>query len=290
MKILLVGATGFIGKHLVDSLRRRHQVFALAKSVPRDVPSNVQWIVGDLTRPLECSRLPGRIDGVVHLAQSEHFREFPKHSVELFQVNTVSTLLLLEYARTARARRFIYASSGGIHGSSDYCFTEDDAIKQRGELGFYLGSKLCSEILCDCYASFMNVVILRFFFVYGPGQRESMLVPRLVHCVREGLPIRLQGKNGIRINPTYVSDAVEAITAALTLKTSQKINIGGPQVLSLRRIGEIIGDALGKKAKFKRNQKVEPQHLIGDIRKMSAMLLRPKVRFQIGIRRYLENE
>jgi nucleoside-diphosphate-sugar epimerase len=58
-----------------------------------------------------------------------------------------------------------------------------------------------SEIIAENYAPYMNIVILRFFFVYGPRQNTTMLIPRLIRSIKEGNPIILQGSNGIRINP-----------------------------------------------------------------------------------------
>ena len=194
--------------------------------------------------------LPQRFDGVIHLAQSEYFRDFPEHSLDVFEVNTISTLRLLDYALKAGAKTFIYASSGGVYGYSDDGFTEDAEIMQRGDLGFYLGTKLCSEILSDCYTSLMNVLVLRFFFVYGPGQSKGMLIPRLVDRVKEGKLIVLQGSDGIRLNPTYVADAVSAICRSLVVEGSHKINVAGPEVLSMRAIGETIGQVLSKRPKF----------------------------------------
>jgi nucleoside-diphosphate-sugar epimerase len=194
----------------------------------------------------------------------------------------------MDYAHRAGARTFIYASSGGVYGYSDDGFTEDTELKQRGDLGFYLGSKLCSEILSDCYTSLMNVIVLRFFFVYGPGQRKSMLMPRLVDRVKEGKPIVLQGSDGIRLNPTYVSDAVSAICRSLEVEGNHKVNVAGPEILSMREIGEVIGQVLSKRPEFELKTDVEPFHLIGDITKQSRLLGPPQVGFEDGIKRYID--
>jgi len=289
-KYVVTGASGLIGSHLLKELNKEAKIFAVGRSdvIEHMSSSNVQYIKLDLARDARFDLLPQRVDGVIHLAQSEHFRDFPEHSVEVFEVNTVGTLRLLDYARKVGARTFIYASSGGVYGYSDDGFTEDTEIKQRGDLGFYLGTKLCSEILSDCYTSLMNVIVLRFFFVYGPGQRRSMLIPRLVDWVRQGKPIVLQGSDGIKLNPTYVSDAASAICRSLEVKGSHKINVAGPQVLSMREIGEIIGQVLSERPKFNLESDVEPLHLIGDITTMSRILGPPVVGFEEGIKTYLD--
>jgi len=228
------------------------------------------------------------VDAVIHLAQSSHFREFPAFAGDVFNVNTASTLRLLEYARTAGAKSFVYASSGGIYGYGDEGFKEDEPIPQKDNLGFYLGTKLCSEVLAETYAPYMQIIILRFFFVYGPGQRNDMLLPRLVRSVREGNPILLRGKDGIRLNPIYVEDAANAVSRALMLRVSHKINIGGAEVLSIRRIGQLIGGVLGTEPVFEAGDDAEPRHVIGDIHKMIRLLGAPEVSFEQGIARYAE--
>jgi UDP-glucose 4-epimerase len=117
-----------------------------------------------------------------------------------------------------------------------------------------------------------------------------MLVPRLVQSVREGRPITLQGQDGIRINPTHVTDAVSAIANALTLKSSQKINVGGPDVLSLRQIGEVIGQAVGREPLFQIDEETPPRHLVGDIQKMTRLVGASQVHFAEGIRLLVAQE
>ncbi|TND06508.1 MAG: NAD dependent epimerase/dehydratase family protein, partial [Bacteroidetes bacterium] len=228
---LVTGGNGLIGGELLGLLSDRYDVHAAVRTVPAGVHSVVRYFPFDLAAPWNVNALPAKADIVIHLAQSEKFREFPEKAEEVFQVNTQSTLHLLDYARKTGVRKFIYASSGGIYGSSNSGFTEDAQVLSASELGFYLGTKLCSEILVENYTKFFDVDIVRFFFVYGPRQRRSMLIPRLVDNVREGRPIGLVGKDGIRINPIHVSDAASVLARCIELPGSQKINIGGSEVL-----------------------------------------------------------
>lgn len=129
----------------------------------------------------------------------------------------------------------------------------------------------------------MTVVILRFFFVYGPGQRPDMLIPRLTRLVAEGRPIRLNGADGLLTNPVHVADAASAVHRALDLDRSHRINIGGPDVLSLRQIVESIGARLGCAPLYSVNPDAEPRDLIADISKMRQLLAAPNIRFSEGI-------
>jgi nucleoside-diphosphate-sugar epimerase len=249
---------------------------------------SLQTIPCDLSRGWSTEAFPKEVDAVIHLAQSEHFREFPQYGEHIFRVNTMSTLRLLDYARQAKARTFILASSGGIYGHGDEGFKEDRPIEAKGDLGFYLGTKLCAEVLAENYASFMVIIILRFFFVYGRGQRPTMFIPRLLRAVREGEPILVNGEEGLKCNPTFVTDAASAVCRSLELKASHKINVGGPEVLSLRQIGQSMGEVLGKAPVFKVQKDSEPQHLVGDIKKMVHLLGPPVVKFREGISRCIE--
>ena len=287
-RCLITGATGLIGRHVLALLGKRCEVHALVKDPAKVTSDEIHIIRCDLAREWNTERFPGVVDAVIHLAQSEHFREFPGFAEHIFNINTISTLKLLEYARKAKAKGFILASSGGIYGHGEEGFREDQPISAKDDLGFYLGTKLCAEVLAENYTPYMNVIILRFFFVYGSGQRTTMLIPRLAKAVKEQQPIILHGKDGLRINPTYVTDAALAVCRSLELTKSHKINIGGPEVLSLREIGQQIGEVLHKDPVFEVNEHIPPHHLVGDIKKMTDFLGQPGVKFREGIVKYVE--
>lgn len=287
-RCVITGGSGLIGSYLIQRLHRQWQICSLSRTRSTGHRENVEIQPVDLSIPWDTQALPREVDAVIHLAQSEQFREFPEQAEQVLQVNTVSTLRLLDYARRAGARTFIYASSGGLTDYSAREFSEDVGASSENDLGFYLSTKLCSEILAENYTQFMNVIVLRFFFVYGVGQRRDMLIPRLVQSVIDRKPIVLHGEDGIRLNPTYVSDAATAIHHALALDGSHKINIGGPDVLTLREIGHLIGKVAGKEPLFEVQPQVVRRHLVGDISKMAHLLGPPQIGFAAGIRLYVE--
>lgn len=280
-RVLITGATGMIGTHLTEKLADKHEVFSLGRRA--SVVVSIKHVNCDLARNRLPQGLPDNIDTVIHLAQSAHFREFPDKADDIFSVNVSSTQLLLDWARRAGATHFVYASSGGIYGHGRDAFREDDLFHGGAELGYYLASKRCAEMIVESYASCFTVAILRFFFVYGPRQGGSMLMPRLVRAVQHGRPITLQGQEGIRINPIHVSDAVRCIEAALGLRESEKVNVAGGEVVSLRALGELIGLQLAKQPAFE-FQPGEPRHLIGDTEKMRRLLASPTVTLEEGLR------
>jgi UDP-glucose 4-epimerase len=278
-KIIVTGATGLVGSHLLLQLARHFEVHAISRTTRiaenENENENVIWHQADLNGDFDLLKLPVSVGAVIYLAQSENFRDFPIKAIDVFQVNTAKMLEMLDYARGAGARSFIYASSGGVYGVGGNGFSEDITLNASGENGFYLSTKICSEILAENYKEFMNIVVLRFFFVYGKGQKRSMLIPRLIDNIRQGNPITLQGDVGISINPIHVSDAVASVMAALNLKGFHKINVAGPEVLSLKQIGEIIGDKIGVKPIFKYDSQKIPGNLIGKIEKMKKNLIVP---------------
>ncbi|HLZ34401.1 MAG TPA: NAD(P)-dependent oxidoreductase [Nitrospira sp.] len=278
--VVVTGATGMIGRNLLPLLSHQFETWGICRH--QSQAPNVRVIEHDLTQDHLPSSLPDRVDSVIHLAQSAHFREFPEQANDIFKVNVASTQSLLDWARRRKAKRFIYASSGGIYGHGAQAFREDDVSGTKTELGYYLASKNCGELLVENYASCFTVVILRFFFVYGPGQRDSMLIPRLVRSVEEGRPIVLHGLEGIRINPIHVRDAVRCIDSALKLEASQKINVAGSEIVTLKAIAEQIGELVGKQPVFEQ-QNVSPRHLIGDTERMCRLLVRPAITLKEGL-------
>lgn len=282
MNILITGANGLLGVHAVRQLVAQHQVHALVHSAPLEPVAGVTYHVIDLSGDWSTQSLPNALDAVIHLAQSSRFREFPAQAMDVFGVNVASTARLLDYARVSGAKHFILASSGGVYGAGDEAFKENSLIQHHGQLGYYLGSKLCAEVLAQNYSSLMDVTVLRFFFMYGEGQRRSMLVPRLIDNVMAGQPITLQGSDGIKINPIHVSDAVAALDSCLGLEGSHTFNVAGTEVLSLRDIAQAIGRAVGRDPVFK-VEDVEPSHLIANIDAISEALIVPKVSFAQGI-------
>ncbi len=282
-KILVTGGTGLIGSHLLEALSfsNQYEVFVLGRNLKlSDRDNNIIHIDIDLAKDWDESILPENLFAIVHLAQAENFRMFPEKAKEVFYINTLSTLKLINYATEKKLSHFIYASSGGIYGNGDKAFVEDVVNAYEKKTGFYIATKHSSEVILENYFNELNVFILRFFFVYGEGQKKEMLIPRLINFVKNGDPITLQGNSGIEINPIYVKDAVLAILATLKLNESHTINIGGQDVLSLRSIGELVGLALNKKPQFIVNDSEIPKNLIGDITKMKNLLHVPQISFK----------
>lgn len=281
--VLITGANGLLGRALVARLASYRDVYALARSrLSESFGAGVVAIEHDL-RQQEVPRMAETPDTIVHLAQSPRHRDFPDGALDVFEVNTGSTQRLLDWAGRHGVKRFIYASTGSVYGHGQAALSEDAPVPDS--LGHYAASKRCGELLAAAYRERMVVIVLRFFTIYGPGQRADMLIPRLVNNVMLGRPIVLQGESGARFNPIYVDDAAAAVDAATGLAMSETINIAGPQVLSLREIGDEIGNATSRVARFEVQSGATPMHLVGDTAKMRRVLVSPRIAFAEGVNR-----
>ena len=282
--ILVTGADGLLGRHLLEQATRTHRVHALVRQPPSQPWPGVQYHTINLSSDWDAGALPpSGIDSIVHLAQSAHFREVPEKSLDVFGVNVASTAKLLDYAWRTGVRRFVYASSGGVYGGGSGVFHENSPLTPGGQLGYYLGSKLCGEVLTQGYASHIQVCVLRFFFIYGKGQNRSMLIPRLVDSVLEGRPINLTGPHGLRINPIHASDAAAAVLASLASQQSATYNVAGDEIVTLRGLCEKIESLTRVRGLYNENLGT-PTDMVADISAMKAALHQPKVCLDEGLK------
>lgn len=278
MNILLTGVNGLLGNSLARLLvKKNHKVYGITRCESDEKIKKVKYVRLDFSKRWSFKDLPEKLDTIIHLAQSNKFRNFPDEANDVFKVNIESTARLLDFCYKSGVKKFIYTSSGGVYGNSKRPFSEKESIITPGELGYYLGSKASSEALIESYSSHFTTIILRPFFIYGPRQNRSMLVPRMIDNIANGNPVFLQGRNGIRINPIFVDDAVLAVYKSIQIKKSEIYNIGGPQILSIREIAEGISSYLKVEPKF---QKVSGPalDLISDITKMKKELHTPKIK------------
>lgn len=279
MTCLVTGATGFIGRALLPKLAERDEVVALGRRTP-DGTDCVRWVRQDLTQPLDESALPKGVDAVIHLAQSERYREFPDGAVDMTEVNVASTVRLLDYCHRSGGTSFVLASTGAIYGAEKRPVSEDDA-PSPGD--FYAASKLAAEQVAAPYRSLLRVQIVRPFFVYGPGQQANRFIPGLLSRIRAGQPVRLAGNDGIRLNPIYVDDAVELLRGALELEGSETLNMAGPRVHSIREIAEMIGAEVGANPTF---DVTEPANdLVASVERLTQKLGSPTVTMPEGLER-----
>ncbi|MBV9120305.1 MAG: NAD(P)-dependent oxidoreductase [Chloroflexi bacterium] len=282
MRVLVSGATGLIGRHLLQRLSPEHHVVALTRDPNRASPlPHVEWCGVDLSQPLDEARLPGAVDAIIHLAQSAHHRDFPERAHDIFRINVDSTLDLLEYARRVGTEVFIFASSGGVCGYKATTVLETD---EPSPTSFYLRTKHIGEQLLQSYGEYLSTVALRYFFVYGPGQWRNVIAATLER-IYLGQPVLLAGSDGIRLNPTFAGEAAEITAEALHLAGSHTVNVAGHDVVSFRELALLAGRLLAREPRFELTDQA-PGGMVADVSSMSRHFPNAsKVSLEDGLRR-----
>ena len=294
MRILLTGATGCLGRTLASRLiEQGHDVTALVRpaSMSELAPGRGSGPVPSLTvtpldlfDPFESGRLPDNCDIVVHAAQARRYREFPAAAGHIFRINTAATQELASYALDAGARQFIYLSTGSV------CAPQVGTVDENAPVApdsFYAASKLAAETLLGPYADHLTVLILRPFYMYGPGQR-GMLVSHLAEAITCGNTVKLVGRDGMMLTPTFSDDVASVCAQAITEGWSGTFNVANPVAVSLRRLAETIGRTVGKAPAFDTIAEAPPMPLLPDVRKLGRSFdLTLMVDLEEGMRRTL---
>jgi nucleoside-diphosphate-sugar epimerase len=292
MNFLVTGVNGLIGYELVKCLLLNpdNKIIGITNEESSIQHANFNPVKIDLSikNNFEYIFNNFKIDIVIHLAQSKKFREFPEEVYNIWNVNTNATLELLEYSRKFKVKMFIYTSSGGVYGIGRNIYSEEYDIKINKDLGFYLSSKIISEILISNYSNYFNTVILRPFFVYGKRQNRSMLIPRLVDKIKNSEPIIISESGGIKINPIHVNDFIHALLLVIKNQSKGIFNVCGDEILSIQEISQIIADKMTLPVKFLVNSE-RSDDLIGDNTKIKKIGFIPRVSIREGIKDLLNN-
>jgi UDP-glucose 4-epimerase len=284
MRVLVTGASGFVGSHLTPALAEAgHDVFALVRDpASYTAPEGVAVVEADLAEPLEAEKLP-EADAIVHLAQANV--PAPDEALTLYRVNTTSTLELLELARRTGTRRFVYASSASVYGFGDRRFSETDSVAPRD---LYAVTKVNSEYLVAAYGSFFGTIVFRLVAPYGPGQTVRM-ISGLIGRVAEGRPVTLNDRGRPRMNPIYVADAVAAFVAALDLAGNHVVNLAGPDIVSIRELAAVAGQVLRREPVFEEGAGAVTGDIVADTSRLHELFdIEETVGIAEGIRRTIE--
>lgn|GEM_PF-1532423 len=250
MRILVTGATGYIGSRLCRLLgdSSENEIFSLQRPGHASV-DGITVIEWDLSSPIDEAVMPANMDTIVHLALARNFREFPEGVQGLYGVNVRATMELLEYARKVGASHFFMASTGNSYAPDGGLSVGETPVPPND---FYTASKLAAEALCRPYRSYFTVNILRAFFPYGPHQ-DAKTVQRLIASIRMGQPISLgQGLDGDGdlLSLIYVDDLVQVIRQSINEGWNGLFDVAAPEVLPVRHIANEIGRQLGIKVIF----------------------------------------
>ncbi len=305
MKFLVTGGAGFIGSHVCEQLLNSgHEVWAVddlnSFYDPRLKQSNIrllqsfakpfEFVQADITERSAVDDVFGatRFDQVIHLAARAGVRpslEFPA----LYQrVNVEGTVNVLEAARLGLVKKLIIASSSSVYGvNSKVPFAEGDPIFRA--ISPYAASKLACEALGHVYHHVygLDIVMLRFFTVYGPRQRPDLAIHKFARLIHSGEPIPVFGDGSSARDYTYISDILQGVMACTEKDFGYEIiNLGESQTVKLNQLIELLEHGLGKKARIDRRpaQPGDVPLTCADISKARRLLgYRPAVRIEQGI-------
>jgi nucleoside-diphosphate-sugar epimerase len=306
MTVLVTGAAGFIGAHLCRRLLGEgYDVIGVdnyADFYPRWIKeANIapllrskkfKLIARDLaTLPLR--KLLKTVDLVFHLAAQAGVRaSWGTHFSVYLKNNVQATQKLLEAAVEASLSRVIYASSSSVYG-----LTPDLPMIETGRLfplSPYGVTKLAAEQLCFLYCKNYGVptVALRFFTVYGPGQRPDMAFHKFFKAILEGREIAVYGDGRQTRDFTYVDDIIEAnLAASKRGKIGQVYNVGGGHREELARLFPLFEAICGRPVRIRRleRQKGDVLHTWANIDKARKELdFRPRTDIRAGLQQEWE--
>lgn len=284
MRCLVTGAAGFIGSHLcrkllqkdhtvigVDSFTDFYARWIKEKNI-QDLRSkkNFEFIEEDLNR-IDSGQLLKRTEYVFHLAAQAGVRtSWGGEFYEYTRNNIDATQRLLEAARDSQTKKVIFASSSSVYGlCSDLPMKETSLLSPFSPYGV---TKLAAEQLCTLYFKNHNVpaVSLRYFTVFGPGQRPDMAFHRFFKAVLEDKPITLFGDGTQTRDFSYIYDTIEATLSALERgKVGEIYNIGGGHPRKLKDIIPLIEDICQKRLDIEwlEEQKGDVPHTFAAIEK-----------------------
>jgi len=192
------------------------------------------------------------VDAVIHLAaqagvRTSWGREFRTYT----DSNILATQRLLEASRGKGLQRFVYASSSSVYGETQVLPLHEAAPVLP--LSPYGVSKLAAERLCRLYWKNFDVptISLRYFTVYGPGQRPDMSFHRFIKAMLTGGSFRIFGTGEQTRDFTFVEDAAEVTMNAITRGAAGGVyNIGGGNRVSLKEVVELMAALTSTKPDF----------------------------------------
>jgi nucleoside-diphosphate-sugar epimerase len=281
MKALVTGAAGFIGSHLSAALLDSGAIVTgldcFTDFYPRALKdANIATLTGRpgftfIEAALQDVDLKPVLAGtthVFHLAAQAGVRKSWGRDFDVYTRNNVeATQRLLEALVGMPIQKYVYASSSSVYGDHVPLPMREDAYLQP--LSPYGVTKLAAEHLGHLYWANFGVpaVSLRYFTVYGPGQRPDMGFQRFLTAVRDGKPISVYGDGEQTRDFTFVSDIVAANMAAATQgRPGSVYNIGGGSRVTLNHVLELIRNVTGKTVAVQREpeQKGDMRHTYAD--------------------------
>jgi dTDP-glucose 4,6-dehydratase len=252
MRVLITGAAGFLGSHLVDRfLEAGHRVLGVDNFIT-GTWRNLEHLEGredfffvehDISTPLF---LVERVDGVLHFASPASPVDYLEHPIQTLKVGSLGTHNTLGLAK-AHGARFLLASTSEVYGDPQVHPQSEDYwghVNPIGPRGVYDEAKRFAEAMTMAYHRFhgLDTRIARIFNTYGPRMRpaDGRVVSNFIVQGLRGEPITLYGDGKQTRSFCFVEDEIEGIFRLFSSDFTGPMNIGNPNEFSIRELAEIV--------------------------------------------------
>lgn len=246
---------------------------------------------------LEAVFKENNIDAIMHLAAMAGVRPSIENPVLYQDVNGMGTQNVLEMARKYGIKKLALASSSSVYGNCKEVPFREDMIVDFA-ISPYAATKKANEVMAHVYHKLfgMDIVMLRFFTVYGPKQRPDLAINKFARMMVNGEKIPMFGDGSTSRDYTYVDDIVDGICRTFSYLDSnddvyEVINLGSNNPISLKEMIEVVGEVLGIKPEIEQlpMQPGDVDRTYADITKAKRLLgYEPTIDFREGIRRFVE--
>ena len=246
-RILITGAAGFIGQHIVSLISQLgFRVVALQRN--NKLPASLQEkcfriITGDICDPAIQEEAVRGVDAICHLAAYiPNCFDDPGDAEKCFKVNAMATLGLAVAATKHNVKRFVYVSTGNMYSTSVKPAKEIDLVFPAGEASFYFTSKLAGEIYIAHVFQQASLpwIILRIGTPYGTGEPKNKVIPTLIEKAMAGGRLDIFNGGFPKYNYTFVGDIARSTSAAMKSGLSGIYNIASGEHTSLKKLAETV--------------------------------------------------
>ena len=238
-----------------------------------------------------------QIDIVMHLAAMAGVRPSIQNPILYQEVNCMGTQNILEEMRLHNCSNLVMASSSSVYGNSKEAPFREDMIVDFA-ISPYAATKKANEVMTHVYHKLydMNVIMLRFFTVYGPKQRPDLAINKFTRLMLEDKEIPMFGDGTTSRDYTYIDDIVDGIKKACEYSLENKnvyeiLNIGNSSPISLKKMINVIAKTLNVEPKIKQlpMQPGDVERTYADILKAKKLIgYEPKISFEDGIKRFVQ--
>lgn len=310
---LITGGAGFIGSHLADNLLKEGNKiividnfcdFYNPKIKERNVKDNLnnpnyllyRIDIRDMMA-IESVFESNNIDCVIHLAAMAGVRPSIENPTLYQEVNCLGTQNILECMKKYHINKLVMASSSSVYGNcKEVPFKESFVVDYA--ISPYAATKKANEVMTHVYHALdnMNVIMLRFFTVFGPRQRPDLAINKFTRLMLIDEQIPMFGDGSTSRDYTYVGDIVDGIKRSIKYvlendNVYEIINLGNSNPVSLKDMINTIGEVLNKEPKILElpMQPGDVEKTYADITKAKKLLgYDPKTSFKEGIQKFVE--